>query len=302
MGNADSTLGVVRIVRARYKALYIGGGVIVVSVVENYVFAFLPGLVAHILDALAQAAFVLSATRSFRVAGEPLAPPRPWWRATGRPLSGYVLTGVFALGAFITAATEPRGVPENLPGWWLKVVLTAAMGVYYLHSSIRLSREYAADRVITEGDEESIEPSILLWLFALAHRDGAQAPEGTADRARSRFDAPRLRFAVAGEPRHPSGFALTGADGVLALLAVAPEHLRRGVGHVLLADAIGAASRAGLERMLLDVRVDNAPAIALYESFGFHPAGDPAAHPLGGPPIQRYTLTLAAASARFPQL
>ncbi|MCU1423595.1 MAG: hypothetical protein JWN36_3246, partial [Microbacteriaceae bacterium] len=133
-------------------------------------------------------------------------------------------------------------------------------------------------------------------------RDGSQAPEGTAERARSYFEGPRLRFAVAGEPRHPSGFALTGADGVLKLLAVSPERARRGIGHALLADAIVAATNAGLERLLLDVRVGNAPAVALYESFGFHPAGDPRPHPLGGAPIQRYTLTLARATAQFPPL
>ena len=291
-----------RIQRTALKALYVAGGIVLVAVVENYVFSFLPGLVAHILDAVAQAGFVLSATRAFRSAGEPVAPPREWWRATGRPAAGFVLAVLFAVGALFTALTEPRGVAENVPGWWLNVILTAAIAVYYLQSSIRLVREFAADRVVHEGGEESVEPSILLWLFALAARDGRQAPEGTADRARERFAAPRLRFAVAGEPRHPSGFALTGADGVLELLAVSPERARRGIGHALLADAIVAATNAGLERLLLDVRVGNAPAVALYESFGFHPAGDPAAHPFGGAPLQRYTLTLTRASAQFPPL
>ena len=302
MGVDDSTLAPVRIVRKRYKALYVAGGIVVVAIVENYFFAFLPGLIAHILDALAQAAFVLSATRCFRSPGEPLAAPRAWWRATGRPAAGYVLAVLFGIGTFVTAVTEPRGAAENVPGWWLNVALTLAIGLYYLHSSIRLSREYAADRVVTEGGDDSVEPSILLWLFALAEREGRQAPDGTAERAREKFERPRTRFAVAGDPRHPSGFALTGSDGVLELLAVAPDRLRRGVGRALLADAIAAATHAGFERMLLDVRVDNPAAIALYESFGFHPAGDPAPHPLGDSPIQRYTLTLAATSAHFPTL
>ena len=291
-----------RIQRTALKALYVAGGIVLVAIVENYVFSFLPGFVAHILDALAQAAFVLSATRAFRSAGEPVAPPRAWWRATGQPTAGFVLAALFALGTAFTALTEPRGAAENLPGWWLNVVLTGAIALYYLHSSIRLVREFAADRVVSEGGEESVEPSILLWLFALGARDGAQAPDGTAERAREFFAGPRLRFAVAGEPRHPSGFALTGADGVLELLAVSPERARRGVGRALLADAIAAATGAGLERLLLDVRVGNAPAVALYESFGFHPAGDPLPHPLGGAPLQRYTLTLARAAAPFPPL
>ncbi len=274
------------------KALYIGGGIVVVVLVENYVFAFLPGLIAHVLDALAQAAFVLSATRAFRSAGEPVAPPRSWWRATGRPATGFVLAALFAAGAVFTALTEPRGAAENLPGWWLNVVLTAALAAYFLQSSVRLVREFAADRVVREAGDESVEPSILLWLFALAARDGAPAPDGAAERAREFFARPRVRFAVAGEPRHPSGFALTGADGVLELLAVSPERSRRGIGRALLVDAIAAAAAAGLGRMLLDVRVGNDPAIALYESAGFRPAGDPAPHPLGGAPLQRYALTL----------
>ena len=51
-----------RIQLTALKAVYVAGGIVLVAVVENYVFSFLPGLAGHILDALAQAAFVLSAT------------------------------------------------------------------------------------------------------------------------------------------------------------------------------------------------------------------------------------------------
>ena len=61
-------------------------------------------------------------------------------------------------------------------------------------------------------------------------------------------------------------------DVELLLLAVAPQHRRRGHGKRLL-DQFEAAARAlGAQRLLLEMR-DTNPAAALYRQFGFTPVG-----------------------------
>jgi len=52
-------------------------------------------------------------------------------------------------------------------------------------------------------------------------------------------------------------------------IVVAPEHRRRGLAGALLADGSDWARRRGADRMLLEVRHTNAPALAFYEASGF---------------------------------
>jgi len=70
------------------------------------------------------------------------------------------------------------------------------------------------------------------------------------------------------------GFSTFAARPLLNLhdLAVLPTHRRRGVGHALLEQVASAARSLGCCKVTLEVRADNAPAQALYQSVGF--AGD----------------------------
>ena len=52
-------------------------------------------------------------------------------------------------------------------------------------------------------------------------------------------------------------------------LAVAPGHRRAGLGRLLLRLALDYGRRRGARRAFLEVRPSNAPALALYRSFGF---------------------------------
>jgi ribosomal-protein-alanine acetyltransferase len=54
-------------------------------------------------------------------------------------------------------------------------------------------------------------------------------------------------------------------------LSVVHDARRQGLGRALLMRFVDDALRAGAEQMFLEVRVSNAPAIALYESEGFAP-------------------------------
>ncbi|MES2002131.1 MAG: GNAT family N-acetyltransferase [Pseudomonadota bacterium] len=71
------------------------------------------------------------------------------------------------------------------------------------------------------------------------------------------------------------GFALarTVADEAeLLLIAVAPDHHRRGIGSMLLDDFIHRSQASGVARVHLEVR-DGNPAIAMYRRAGFTPVG-----------------------------
>lgn len=62
-------------------------------------------------------------------------------------------------------------------------------------------------------------------------------------------------------------------EAEILTVGVAPWARRRGVGAALMTAAIGLARGAGATEMFLEVDVDNAPAVALYEGLGFRRAG-----------------------------
>ncbi len=56
-------------------------------------------------------------------------------------------------------------------------------------------------------------------------------------------------------------------------VAVDPARRRRGIGALLLGEALAEARRCGLVQITLEVRPGNAPALALYRRFGFREEG-----------------------------
>lgn len=67
--------------------------------------------------------------------------------------------------------------------------------------------------------------------------------------------------------RHAAG------EAELLRLAVLPEERRRGVARALFFEGAGRLQAESVQVIFLEVRLDNAPAIALYESLGFTRAG-----------------------------
>lgn len=62
-------------------------------------------------------------------------------------------------------------------------------------------------------------------------------------------------------------------EGSIDNIAVAPDQRRKGLADLMMRDAIEKAEKAGLRTITLEVRVSNAPAIALYEKYGFSEVG-----------------------------
>ena len=67
---------------------------------------------------------------------------------------------------------------------------------------------------------------------------------------------------------------LAADEAEVLTLAVAPSYRRLGLGRKLLQRNMSRAKAAGAAAMFLEVDKDNAPAIALYERFGFKVVGE----------------------------
>jgi ribosomal-protein-alanine N-acetyltransferase len=106
---------------------------------------------------------------------------------------------------------------------------------------------------------------------------------------RACFSQPWSRRMLEGEIENPQAFylvaeqdgALAGYAGMHGVLdegyitnvATAPAFRRRGVAGALLTALIAHARTLSLAFLTLEVRVSNAPAVALYEKHGFVPVG-----------------------------
>ena len=93
---------------------------------------------------------------------------------------------------------------------------------------------------------------------------------------RAALDDPRAAILLAeGESGELLGYAVLFTvldEGNLDNIAVAPEHRRQGVADALLGGIVG-FGREHLSTLTLEVRASNAPAIALYEKYGFAAVG-----------------------------
>ncbi len=86
-----------------------------------------------------------------------------------------------------------------------------------------------------------------------------------------RGDSNEIAF-VQREQDHIVGYAVMAKEydvGALYSLAVLPAHRGHGLARSLLGEGLNWLKSRGLTRCLLEVRVTNVPAIALYESIGF---------------------------------
>jgi ribosomal protein S18 acetylase RimI-like enzyme len=83
---------------------------------------------------------------------------------------------------------------------------------------------------------------------------------------------PHTRFRVAATPEGVIGYAITGRAGrrgYLQRLAVHPDEQRRGLGTLLVADALRWLRRWRADRAMVNTQLANERALALYERVGF---------------------------------
>lgn len=130
-----------RIRTTRWKLAYCAAAFFAI-VVLNGVFDRL-GLPELVHEAASSALFLavfLIGARSFRGEGEPVLPPRRWWRTTARPRAGLTLSVLFVTAAAIDvvlAFTRPTAQSITFAGSAITYSLLAGA---YVNSSIRLIR------------------------------------------------------------------------------------------------------------------------------------------------------------------
>jgi ribosomal protein S18 acetylase RimI-like enzyme len=157
---------------------------------------------------------------------------------------------------------------------------------------------------VTEAirDSGDIEVAAQIWAEATAARDG---DEDVADLSVSRpvieavlARSPQsfLLIAYADASTSAAGFAAVEPAGErraqVSYLGVRPGRWGRGVGELLLREVQSRLAATGYRSAELQVYVDNARAVALYERLGWRPRGAPEPHPRTGKPEQRYELRL----------
>ena len=121
-----------------------------------------------------------------------------------------------------------------------------------------------------------------LAVCSIAQLEGELFGRGAwnANMVREELDAPARTYLldVLGEVeqavvRGYAGFWYDGEDAELMTIGVGKAYQRQGIAAALLQALVDEAKRQGASRMLLEVRVDNDPALALYHRFGFERIG-----------------------------
>ncbi|MCI1663854.1 ribosomal protein S18-alanine N-acetyltransferase [Bifidobacterium crudilactis] len=94
---------------------------------------------------------------------------------------------------------------------------------------------------------------------------------------RQEINAPARTYAVDvdddGTLRAYAGYWYDGDDAELMTIGVGRQHQQQGLATSLLRYLLKEAALQGAHRMLLEVRVDNTAALALYDTFGFERIG-----------------------------
>lgn len=114
------------------------------------------------------------------------------------------------------------------------------------------------------------------YVFAVA--DDATGIAGDAAAAGTSIDTASTQehTGVTIAPDDVQGFAgywYDGDDAEIMDIGVGAAYQRRGIAAAMMTWMIERARQQGARRLLLEVRVDNAPALALYERFGFTTIG-----------------------------
>jgi len=135
----------VRIRKTRWKVAYVVVSLTVLGVVGQLLLdpSYSTPLATLISDFLPLAIFAVG-VRSFRGRGEPIAPPRAWWRMTSRPTAGIVIASVAALTSLVSLVSLPFTTSEAYPidplNYVISTTLTVIVIVAYVNSSVRLIR------------------------------------------------------------------------------------------------------------------------------------------------------------------
>jgi len=148
----------IRITRWYFKLLYAIGAWLVGFPTQGLLAALsAPALIGSLLNTVITFASIIVGARLFRGPGEPVAPRRPWWKMTARPLLSRVLGFLFVLflaSMLFIAITAAFGVDESVRSLGrttvfdttISVLFAAVLAFLYLNSARRLAKTPAPAR------------------------------------------------------------------------------------------------------------------------------------------------------------
>ena len=160
--------------------------------------------------------------------------------------------------------------------------------------------------------QQGVEPDAAMIAQLAAMERALFGPEAwSASMLREEFGSPARTYMVdlddslqgsdhgAGAVRAYGGFWYDGIDAELMTIGVHAAYQHQGLGSALLDALIEQARLQRAARMLLEVRVDNEPALAMYRRFGFVPLGVRKRYyqPEG---VDAYTMALSIGTQREP--
>ncbi len=136
----------IRIIRWELKLLYVIGALFVGWFVVGAGMRAIgiPDVAVSIVGTIIEVAALLLGARIFRGRGEPIAPPRAWWRMTARPALSRRLGVLFlvpaVVGLFGVAAFPLEWSPGELASAIMSVIEFSVVAALYLNSAVRLGR------------------------------------------------------------------------------------------------------------------------------------------------------------------
>jgi len=139
----------IRLRKTRWKVAYIILGVVTQVAIEIVIQPFrLPNLIYALVANLLSILLIFGGVRSFRGLGEPIEPPRAWWRMTSRPRAGYIVGSLFVLNSANGVLVATTGPPELIFNVAINVMVDASLAFLYFRSSARLRK--APPRTVQE--------------------------------------------------------------------------------------------------------------------------------------------------------
>ena len=129
-----------RIRKTRWKLLYIVIGVLLAGFNSLVLGPALPPFVYAVGANVLVLVLYLGGVRSFRGPGEPIKPPRAWWRMTSRPRAGFVVGSLFVLIFVNDVFFAVSGSGDFTFSFALGAVVDASLAFLFLRSSIQLRK------------------------------------------------------------------------------------------------------------------------------------------------------------------
>ncbi|MFE4468271.1 hypothetical protein ACFRFH_05570 [Leifsonia sp. NPDC056824] len=123
-----------RVMNPSHKLGFLVALVVANLVVVRLLGAVLPDRFTLMITGPLWLAAVIILARSFRGIGEPVRPPRAWWKLTSRPRAGFLLGTMYLLSSITLLAPTLQS-----PSGWAAGANALLLGVAFLNSSIRLT-------------------------------------------------------------------------------------------------------------------------------------------------------------------